>query len=309
VKIAFIVNPAAGGRRQPWNVDVLHAAFDPRGVEVSIHVTTGPGDARRLANALAAEADLICAVGGDGTVHEVVNGILPRRVPLAVIPRGSGNDLASLVDCPATPEDLARLVEEGWGAQVDVIDIGDRFCVNSAGLGFEGSVNRASHGLARLGLGGRTRYVVALAKALGALRCPDFRIVTSRGDEITGKKLLVSIGNGHRTGGAFYLTPDAFPDDGLIDLCIIEPMSRVKMLRILPRALDGSHTRRPEVLMLRVESLTVEATKPYPMHVDGEYVPAGPERREIAVRPAALTFLCRRSGRNKLVRDPVRMNW
>ncbi len=244
---------------------------------------------------------MICVVGGDGTVHEVVNGIMPRRIPIAVLPTGSGNDLASLVDCPKTPHELARAVEDGWAAELDLIDFGDRYCVNSAGLGFEGLVNRFSHGFARVG--GRARYALALAKALKTVRCPNFNIVTSRGDEIKGQKLLVSIGNGHRTGGAFYLTPRAFPDDGLIDVCIVEPMSRVKLMWILPRALNGSHARRREVRMLRVESLTVEAAEPYPMHVDGEYVESGPERREIAIRPAALQVLCRRSSRNKLVSE------
>lgn len=276
-------------------------------MEASVHTTEGPGDASRLARDLASEADIICAVGGDGTVHEVVNGILPRRIPLAVIPSGSGNDLASLVDCPRTPEDLVRIVEDGWGAELDVIDFGDRYCVNSAGLGFEGSVNRLSHGMARIG--GRVRYAVALARALRTVTFPDFTIVTSRGDEIRGKKLLVSIGNGHRTGGAFYLTPRAYPDDGLLDLCVVAPMSRARMLRILPRALNGSHVGRREVEMFRAESLSIEAVEAFPMHIDGEYVLAQPERREVAVRPAALTVLCRRSERNKLVRDLIRMRW
>ena len=270
-------------------------------METTVHFTQRPGDARRLARELAPRADMICVVGGDGTVHEVVNGIIPLRVPLVVLPTGSGNDLASLVDCPRTPQELARVVEDGWAAELDVIDLGDRYCVNTAGLGFEGLVNRFSHEFARLG--GRAKYALALLRALRSLCFTDFTIVTSRGDEIRGEKLLVSIGNGQRTGGAFYLTPDAFPDDGLIDVCIVEPMSRARMLRILPGALNGSHARRREVTMLRVESLTVEAADPYPMHVDGEYVAAGPERREIVVRPAAIKVLCRHPGCNKLARE------
>lgn len=307
MKIAFVINPTAGGRHRPWDGDAVRSVFRSRGIDTSIHFTTARGDACRLARELAATSDMICAVGGDGTFHEVVNGVMPRRVPVALIPSGSGNDLASLLDCPKSPQDLADIVDDGWAAELDVIDFADRFCVNSAGLGFEGAVNRLSHGVARLG--GRTRYAVALARALRAVRFPDFAIVTSRGDEIRGRKLLVSIGNGHRTGGAFYLTPHAFPDDGLIDVCIIEPMSRVRMLQILPRALNGGHVRRREVLMLRTESLTIEAIEPYPAHVDGEYVDCGPELRRIAVRPAALTVLCRRTGRNRLVRDLVRLSW
>ena len=300
MNLAVIINPFAGRRPSRWRADTLRSALGPLGIEVSVHVTGARGDAQRLAKELVPRADVLAVIGGDGTVHEVANGVMPHPIPIAVIPSGSGNDLASLVDCPKTPRDLAGVLERGWAAEFDVLDFGDRFCVNSAGLGFEGLVNRLSHGLARPA--GRLRYAVALIKALGSMCCPDFTIVTSRGDEISGEQLLVSIGNGRRSGGAFHLTPQAFPDDGLIDVCIIEPMSRAKMLRIMPGAFDGSHTRRPEVRMLRVESLTVEAASAYPMHIDGEYVDAAPDRREISVRPGALQVMCNPSTRNKLVK-------
>jgi diacylglycerol kinase (ATP) len=305
VNLVFIINPAAGRWRQRWDAESLHRVFRPLGIEITAHVTKGRGDAETLAKRLADDVGVVCIVGGDGTVHEVVNGLMPRRVPVAVIPAGAGNDLASLLDCPRTPEELAGIIEAGLGADLDLIDFGDRYCVNSAGLGFEGAVNRISHRIARVG--GRTRYALALVSSLRQVWCPSFTILTSRGDEIRGEKLLVSVGNGHRTGGAFYLTPDAFPDDGLIDLCVVEPMSRPRMLWVLPQALSGRHALRPEVRMFRAESFTVEATSAYPMHIDGEFVAAGPERREIAIRPAAITVLSRRSRRNRLLHDLTRV--
>ncbi len=115
-----------------------------------------------------------------------------------------------------------------------------------------------------------------------------------------GKRLLISIGNGRRTGGAFYLTPDAYPDDGLIDVCIVNPMSRAKMLRLLPKSLAGRHTSSPDVRMLRVESLSIESNAPYPMHIDGEYFDAGPERCEITIRHGVLPVICKKCNNNKL---------
>jgi diacylglycerol kinase (ATP) len=301
MELAVIVNPRAGRRTAVWKEPALRAALGPLGIGVSVHVTRAPGDARRLAKELAGRADVIGVVGGDGTVHEVVNGIVPHRVPIVLIPSGAGNDLASLIACPGNLRELAAVIENGWGAELDILNFGDRFCVNSAGLGFEGLVNRMSHDLARIG--GRTRYALALLRALRSFQHPHFKITTSRGDEVSGEMLLVSIGNGRRTGGAFYLTPHAFPDDGLIDVCIIEPMSRAKMLFILPRALNGSHVARKEVRLLRVASLAVEATAAYPMHIDGEYVDAGPQRREITVVPGALRILCRPSRANILSKE------
>ncbi len=301
LQIGVIINPRAGRGSSAWTDEAFQSAFARAGIRASIHRTASRGHATRLAGELARGADAIAVVGGDGTVHEVANGIRSHPVPLALLPAGAGNDLASVIDCPRTPRDLVEVLREGWAADLDVLDFGDRYCVNSAGMGFEGLVNRMSHRIARLG--GRTRYAVALVRALRALRFPCFTITTSAGERISGEKLLVSIGNGHRTGGAFHLTPLAFPDDGLIDVCVVDRMNRLKMLSILPRALTGSHVGRPEVRMLRVESLAVEASAPYPMHIDGEYLEAPPERREVKVKPGALTVVCRRSSRNKLTKQ------
>lgn len=297
-ELALIVNPRAGRRPAIWKESELRALFEPLGLAVTVHETRGPGDARRIAREVAGRARVIGVAGGDGTVHEVVNGMLPLRTPIVVVPSGSGNDFASLLGGPKSPRELAEMVGTGRGAELDVLSIGDRFCVNSAGLGFEGLVNRLSHGDSRLG--GRTRYAIALLRAFRLRARFRFRITTPRGDDISGEMLLVSIGNGRRTGGAFYLTPGAFPDDGLIDVCLVESMSRAKMLRILPRSLRGTHVTRPEVRMLRVESLTVEADTGYPMHIDGEYVDAPSGRSEITLLPGALRILCGESAANSL---------
>ncbi|MEJ2721353.1 MAG: hypothetical protein P8181_09465, partial [bacterium] len=135
--------------------------------------------------------------------------------------------------------------------------------------------------------------LVALFRALASFSCFEVKLTTMEGTVIEGEKLLVSIGNGVRTGGAFYLTPDAYPDDGLIDACIIGPMGRLRILRLLPRSFKGDHVGSPEITMLRTASLTVESPRPYPMHVDGEFVESAAGRRVITVRPRALAVLCK----------------
>jgi YegS/Rv2252/BmrU family lipid kinase len=301
LNVAVIINPRAGRKSAAWPEEALRSALADSGIRASVHRTSSRGDAGRLAAELAPRADAIAVVGGDGTVHEVANGIRSRPVPVAILPTGSGNDLSSLIECPRNPRDLAQVLRDGWAAELDLLDFGDRYCVNSAGLGFEGLVNRMSHGFSRVG--GRTRYAIALLRALRSVRFSRFTITASTGERISGEKLLVSIGNGQRTGGAFYLTPHAFPDDGVIDVCVVDRMSRLKMLRVLPSTLRGNHVRRSEVRMLRAESLVIEATAPYPMHIDGEYFEARPERREVTVKPAAFTMLCRRSARNRLTKQ------
>jgi YegS/Rv2252/BmrU family lipid kinase len=260
------------------------------GIDVMFEVTRGPGDGVRLARELAAGADVLGIIGGDGTVHEAVNGIMPTPLPIVIVPVGSGNDFASLMGCPSDAEGLLEVIRRGRGARIDVLDYGIRFGVNSAGLGFEGIVNRYSHDIRHLK--GSMLYLAAVFRALNKLECPRFRLTTPDGMVIEGNKLIVSVGNGNRTGGAFYLTPDAYPDDGLIDVCLVEKMGRLRVLALLPTSLRGSHVHRPQVQMLRVESLVLESEPGYPMHIDGELIDPAPERLDITLLKRALPVLC-----------------
>ncbi len=301
MKIAVIVNPNAGrARRRPDDVSIRRA-IESLGGSVTFHHTKARGDATRIAADLSDDIDVLGVMGGDGTIHEAANGLLPRRIPLFIVPCGAGNDLASLVSCPRTPDEVADVLDDGMGAELDVLRFGNRYCVNSAGLGFEGMVNRHSQTITRVR--GHARYFLALIKSLRTHICPHFEITVSSGEKITGKRLLVSVGNGNRTGGAFYLTPDAIPDDGLLDICIVDSMSRLRMLGLLPRSFTGSHPKHPAVRMIRAESLTITSDGWYPMHIDGEYVDGRADRLDISVVPGALRVLCKRSGPNKLQKE------
>ena len=298
MKIAVIVNPNAGRAGRRRDDASFRRAVESLGGSVEFYYTKERGDAARIASKLPDDIDAVGVVGGDGTVHETANGLLPRMIPLFVIPCGAGNDLASLVACPRTPEELAGVLDDGMGASLDVLRFGDRYCVNSAGLGFEGMVNRYSQTISRVR--GHARYMIALFKSLKNHVCPHFEITASSGETISGRRLLVSVGNGHRTGGAFYMNPDAVPDDGVLDVCVIDPMSRVRMLGLLPRSFNGSHPAHPKVRMLRAESISIASDGWYPMHIDGEYHDGRAERLDISVVPGALRVLCKRSGPNKL---------
>lgn len=301
MKLVIMANPRAGrGDRR-----ALFASYVERmralGVDIDFELTRGPGDGIRLARDISRSADVLGVLGGDGTLHEAVNGIMPTPIPIVVLPSGSGNDFASLVACPRTPEDLVRVVRDGYACRLDVMRVGERFGINTVGIGFEGLVNKYSHGVRFFK--GAALYLFAVFRSLASLECPELVITTSDGERIEGRQLLLSIGNGRRTGGAFNLMPDAYPDDGLLDVCIVGPMGRLKVVRLLPKSLDGSHVDRPEVRMLRVESLSVESRKPHPMHVDGEFVEADAGRLDITLLPRVLTVLCNKDGQS-FVRHP-----
>lgn len=298
MRVTFIANPGAGRGRARALIDDIGGRARELGFEAALELTRGPGDGVRLAREARARSDVVAIVGGDGTVHEVINGLMPDPVPIVMLPVGSGNDFASLVSGPSALDELAPILHEGVGARLDILDFGDHYCANSAGLGFEGMVNKRSHNIRRLR--GSAVYLAAVFKTLSTLAFPHFELTLPDGTTRGGNKLIVSIGNGVRTGGAFYLTPHAFPDDGLVDVCIVDPMSRLQVLRLLPRSLNGSHVENDRVEMIRVESLEVRTDPDFPMHIDGELIEHAPATFRVKVLHRVLPVLCRPDAGNRL---------
>ena len=209
MRMCFIANPTAGRGRTRSMVESYARAVHG---EVEFLWTQRPGHARELAREAAARFQVVCAVGGDGTVSEVVNGLMPRPVPLVVIPTGSGNDFASLVDCPGSPDELQRVLTAGAGLRMDVIDCGDRYCANSIGIGFEAMVTY--HSLSIRNMRGLPLYLTAVFKALRSPERIRYRVAVDGREVSNGEYLLISIGNGPRAGGGFYINPRATPIDG-----------------------------------------------------------------------------------------------
>jgi len=302
MNLVVIANPRAGRGRTARLAGSFLGRAEALGRPLEFMWTEGPGHAIELAGSAAKRADVVCALGGDGTVHEVANGLLPDPVPLVVVPGGSGDDFARLMGCPNTPDELFSVLDDGMGTKLDVLDCGVRYCVNSCGLGFEAQVTKNSRSITRLK--GLPLYLLAVGKALTEFHCPTVTVTFEGGDTIVGPRLLVSVGNGVSAGGGFFLTPDALPDDGLIDVCVVGEIGRARMLRLLPLSLKGAHTKRREVTMRRTRSLTVDCDEPLHVHIDGEYL--GDEHRSISFRvlDRRLPVLCKKDAPT-LTKHPV----
>ena len=263
--------------------------------EVEMLWTQGPGHATGLARQAAARGGVVCAIGGDGTVSEVVNGLMPDPVPLVVVPTGSGNDFASLVDCPASPAELVRVLEEGAGIRMDVIDCGDRWCGNSIGIGFEAMVTY--HSLTIRNMRGLPLYLAAVFKALRSLDRIRYTLEVDGRVVSDGEYLLISIGNGPRAGGGFYINPRATPIDGKMDVCAAQRMSRLRLLSVLPLAIGGKHLDKRGIEFHRGETITVSSNHPFPIHIDGEYLGRRDRPLQLKIVPKRLPVLCLRGGR------------
>ncbi|MFN0158869.1 MAG: diacylglycerol/lipid kinase family protein [Bacteroidota bacterium] len=275
--IAVIINPAAGkGKGKKVGAWLIQALAD-KGVEAEIHVSNGSGEA--TAYARQTNRLIVVAVGGDGTINEIVNGIAGTNKILAVIPAGSGNDLIKSLKIPLNPELALDRLFSGHEKKIDIGGIvchapdgsntESRYFVNGAGVGFDAAVARKTREIKFLR--GLPLYIAAVLKTLGEYKSPLFEIridATAR----CGRQLLIAIGNGTSAGGGFVLTPDAQVDDGMLDICMISDLGILQILSIMPKVIRGHHTNLDRVAMATGKDIQITADSPFVVHADGEII-------------------------------------
>jgi len=308
-KLLFIVNPVAGNGkgRKVWHR--LELILQRDHIPYEVLVTTGPRDAIELAARSAKLHPLaIVAVGGDGTLHEVAQGLSEQAssCPVAYIPAGSGNDFARALRIQFEPEEALRRLMETLASTsgdhaprspFDMLRFGDIWAINSLGAGLDGFVIKLTleakykRWLNRIGLGSLV-YPLTLLRALLKYR-PGTAVVTVDGRRMRFDKLwFCAVTNISYFGGGMRIVPDARPDDGTADVCIVSGISRLGLLFAFPRVYKGTHTSLKAVTFLRGRSVRVESDKPLVIQADGEYAGETPAIMELVpghlqvVRPA-----------------------
>lgn len=290
--VAIIFNPYAGRGRAQSRILAVQNALEAAGLSFDLLLTEGRGHAIELARqARQAGHPLVVAAGGDGTVNEVVNGLAQAAGegpvgPLGILPVGSANDFAESMGIDTDLHRAAQRLVRGYTRPADLGRVNDRYFDNNVGIGFEALVDIEAHKIKRLQ--GMPLYLIAVFRAL--VRFP-FPVVDLEWDEgrMTRKRiLLISVGNGWRVGGGFLITPDAQPDDGVLDLCIADALPRWQILRLLPKVMRGTHRDEPAVYLTRSTRLLIESADPLPAHADGEILWEDAHRIEITVEPGRL---------------------
>ncbi len=295
----LILNPASGrgaGRKLRTRIErAMHAA----GVKFELVETTGPGHALGLArDAAHARVERIICAGGDGTLHEAANGLLqgPRgedgatRTALGTIPIGTGNDFAKLLGVfKLPPETAAARMAHAEPRRFDVGRVIGEYYVNSLGIGFDAEANRQAAKITRLR--GIAVYLVAVYKTFVLFRAPVLEVRSDAHNE-TSPMMMLEVSIGVSAGGGFYLTPQADPSDGLLDVCLIRKVGLLQFLRDVPRVLKGTHVTLDEVAMFRTASIRIRSTAPpLLLHLDGELrQPESPEI-EVTLEPRRLRAL------------------
>jgi YegS/Rv2252/BmrU family lipid kinase len=279
----------------------VEAHLDRMGIPFEVLQTERPGHGSELARRSAvAGAERILAVGGDGTIHEVANGILRGAPPgsgpaLAVVPVGTGNDFFRMVGAPRKVESALEVLTSGAERRFEVgharWDDGEAWFVNLLGVGLDVSVLQQRDRFARLS--GLAQYVAGALAALVRFKPLEIRVEVDGVHRFSGPALISAVTVGPSIGGGFLLSPSASAHDGRLDLFVVEPLSAMQVARYLPRVLRGSHGREAEIHMERITGvrITGAGTEALNFEMDGEVSVATTRSLEVTVVPEALRVI------------------
>ncbi|WP_017569641.1 diacylglycerol/lipid kinase family protein [Nocardiopsis halotolerans] len=277
--IALLVNPHSGRRRAAVTAVRLKEALREAGARVHVYTGRSAADSRRMARLAASDRpDALVAVGGDGLVHQALQAVVNSGVPLAVVPTGTGNDIARAFGRPrGSARDVAEVILRRRTRPSDAVrlrlaDGTHRYFLSVLACGFDARVNERVNGF-RYRIG-RAGYVAGLLGELRSFQPIDFEIDVD-GRRIAEPGMLVAVGNTTSYGGGMRVCPDAEPDDGLLDVVFVRQGPRGRFLRLFPRVFNGSHTGLEEVVVERGRTVIIRGAAGV-AYADGERAGAPP---------------------------------
>lgn len=282
----FIINPTAGSSRAMRIFSKIQASDLYKGIKSRYFLTKYNGHAEKIVNHLVNDKSnnniiAIIVIGGDGTIHEVVNGVGKRRIPIAIIPSGSGNDFARNFSAGKSPLEILKSIINGnhdipyWLGNYQMRNGDKRYFVNSIGFGFDAEVAQTANQsfykkiFSRLGLG-KISYVIALIQVLRRFKPLNVEM------EVNGKKRhiqdcwMVTISNHPYYGGGMKIIPDAFIRPSVFPVLIIHSISKWKVLGLFMTVFTGKHTKFKEIELFETTELKISSTDKMYYQVDGE---------------------------------------
>jgi len=298
----IIYNPIAGKGGAAALLPEVEAELKQAGIQYDLVVTTAPWHAAELAwEAVKQGVDVVVAAGGDGTANEVLNGLMLAKkagdgeAVMGILTVGRGNDYAFGMGVPADWHDGVKALADGRRKRLDVgLVTGElypqgRYFGNGIGVGFDAVVGFVA---ARSKLTGFMSYLVAAVKTISMYFNAPTVELTLDDETLTQPCLMVSIMNGTRMGGTFHMSPASMGDDGLMDLCIVGEVSRMGIIKLIPRFMAGTQAGHPAVAYKQTRTLTVKAVKgTLPAHADGETLCTEGHELSVELFPQAIQMI------------------
>jgi len=287
----FVINPAAGRGRVGQMLQHLEAIIhqQAQSSEIEIAITKAPGHGIEVAR-MAPAGSRVVAVGGDGTVNEVVRGIAGSDKAIGVIPIGSGNDFARMVGLYR--HELGAALHTTLHGSIRNVDLGmvnNQPYGGSLGIGFDASVARKAL-TAPTFLRGMPRYLYSMVGVLMELELPTLELTQNSQVVYQGPTLLVALMNARTYGGGIPIVPSALPDDGLVSVAVAGEFSRLGVVGILPRLLLGKHVNHPKLRFFQGAEFVARFDRPVQAHSDGELIEPSTEYR-VRIVPGGLRVI------------------
>lgn len=282
----LLFNPTSGGGKGKSYAEQSLALLRDRGIEVlEISGHSFQAAEERFAEAIAIHKRLIevvVVVGGDGMVHMAIQQLAESKIPMVLVPAGTGNDFARALNLnlnqPLSALEFSLISNP---VSVDLGKVNDRFFADILSTGFDSVVNERANRLRWIR--GRMKYNIAILLVLSTFRPLTYRF---RVDEIefTTKAMLIAVSNGQSYGGGMKVTPNALLDDGLFDVMILGPVSRFEFLKVFPKVFSGAHIDHPAVKIMRGKKISIDSSAV--AYADGERI--GPLPISAKIVPGAL---------------------
>jgi YegS/Rv2252/BmrU family lipid kinase len=230
--------------------------------------------------------DQVWIAGGDGTVNYFVNQYHDIKKPLCIFNGGTGNDFYALLYGKTTVEAQVAHVLQSTPKPIDAGICNGHYFLNGAGIGFDGAVAKSLQGVNKFG--GKTSFMLSVLKHILFYKEQHYTIISAE-KTVTGKFLMISVANGTRYGGGFFVAPLAKPGDGLLDTILVKPLSLLERLRYLPVIEKGKHLGLSFIDYYNIKKITITSDQPIQLHLDGEYLESN--ELVIEVLPAHFNFI------------------
>ncbi len=275
MKALFVVNPVAGKGKSLELIKSFEPIIKER-IPYKIEFTKKKGEATEIVRRYTSQEDyVVFAVGGDGTINEVVNGMVGTNSSLAIVPTGSGNDFIRSIYDQYTLEELLVALIEGTDKQIDLIQIDEKYFLNIASVGLDAEVvYNASNYKKMKFIKGDMAYIISLIKTVLGPKGTYAKVLIDGKQMCDESILLLAVANGSFYGGGIHMVPSAKVNDGLADVCLIRETRLRKLLKLVPRLLKARHTEAKEVEVYHAKEISIEARDGCKVNIDGEVISA-----------------------------------
>ena len=286
-KIHFIINPISGTGKQENIEEKISQEIDSSSFDFFIHYTKEKGHATKIAQQLVLDkADVVVAVGGDGTVNEIAQALVNSRTILGIIPTGSGNGLARHLGIPQQVNRSLRLINTLNTKAIDSCTANNQFFVNVSGIGYDGHI---SHCFAKERKRGLKTYVKLILTEWWTYTVKDFQVYVNGIEVFTEAAVLVSFANGSQFGNNVIVSPESIDNDGEIELCILKPFNFYEIPHVLLALVSRRFHLHKKMQIIKCSSATI-ITQGAKAHLDGEPKLLG-EKIELQVLPKSIRVI------------------